>query len=163
MNSNTRILAVFAACIGALLLALVPIGTPGPSKSGLVASLTGPGEAEAAIDAMVISIPFGLLAQDNMVLVEGAVDCTAGELLRVGMVITQTFTGVTATGEGQTLARCTGDLLSWQVKAPKRSSAGFVTGPAELLIEARTYDEGQLTSAEVSSERVWLGELPVID
>jgi hypothetical protein len=163
MNRNTRILAVFAACIGALLLALVPIGTPGPSKSGLVASLTGPGEAEAAIDAMVISIPFGLLAEDNMVLVEGAVDCTAGELLRVGIVITQVFTGVTATGEGQTLTRCTGDLLSWEVKAPKRSSVGFVTGPATLQMEARTFDGGHLTSEEVSTGKVWLGELRVID
>jgi hypothetical protein len=146
MNRPVRLLAVFAACIGAFLLALVPIGTPGQSQSGLVASLTGPKEAEAAISVSAISIPtllFGLQAQNNQIRVRGEIQCTEGEHARIGVVATQESTGATA--EGQTVTRCTGDVQSWQVKAPKRGPIGFEPGTADIHVQIHTFDRGELT------------------
>jgi hypothetical protein len=96
-----------------------------------------------------ISIPFGfessltLLDAGQHILAKGHGGCEAGQIATVDVEIIQATSGVTATGQTQSV--CTGELQQWSATVEATQPDRLVPGPARACGVATTRANGQLT------------------
>lgn len=110
--------------------------------------------AFAGITANTID-PVAVLANHGQtLLLNGPVECTAGERAWLRVTVTQRTTGAMAVG--RTRFTCTGTPRQWAVQAAIQGHATFADGPATAVAVARTRDHGEATDAHQWSVNITL-------
>lgn len=99
-----------------------------------------------------ISIPYGfastlpLSIDGQNVYAIGHGGCTENEEVTVAVTVTQSATGVVATGQWQ--GTCTGELQHWIADAAVVAGDAFEAGAAEVCGLATTRSEGEVTDTD---------------
>jgi hypothetical protein len=97
-------------------------------------SLAAAGAARANIQTFTVD-PKATILFSGDVAVTGTIRCNAGDDFQAAVGLTQTQTGVTAGGFGNTILSCTGSTQTWVVGVSP-SQGEFRNGSATGLVEA---------------------------